>query len=204
MTVSTIVVAINASLLSVKNGAGDKSKDEQHPEVSSEVKTETQEAATSEVVDKPKQEVKDEPKDKPEPKASADTQPEIKEEPVSETKDKPRPEINDESKGKVEHEHKVNDDAKPEIKGELKSESKEQMKSETKDGTKPEGEAEPKVETAAEMPSSLTPEIVTRVHKLYEELGRAEVKAVQEWEEKQKEIPAARTEAEQKPKDVSE
>ena len=75
------------------------------------------------------------------------------------------------------------------------------MKSETKDVTKPEGEAEPKLEATAEMPSSLTPEIVTRVHKLYEELGREEVKAVQEWEEKQKEIPAAKTEAEQETKD---
>ncbi len=57
------------------------------------------------------------------------------------------------------------------------------------------------LEATDEMPSSLTPEIVTRVHRLYEELGREEVKTVQEWEEKQKEISGAKTEAEQKPKD---
>ena len=51
------------------------------------------------------------------------------------------------------------------------------------------------------MPSSLTPEIVTRVHKLYEELGREEVKAVQEWEETQKETREAKTKEVQKPKD---
>jgi len=178
MTVSTIVVAINASLLKVKNGSGEKNKDEEHPEVTSDVNSETKGAATSEAVDKPKPEVKDESKDKeePEPKASAEVKPEIKEEPVSKKVDKPKPEVKDESKNKVEPGHEANADAKPE------------------------GEVEPKVEGTAEMPSSLTPEIVNRVHKLYEELGREEVKAVQEWEETQKEQPASKTGAEQKPK----
>ena len=75
------------------------------------------------------------------------------------------------------------------------------MKSETMEEPKPKGEAGPKLKATAEMPSSLTPEIVKRVHKLYEELGREEVKAVQEWEEKQKETPEAETKVKQKPKD---
>ena len=187
MTVSTIVVAINASLLKVKNGSGEKSNEEQKPELISDVKTETEEEHKSEAVNKTQSAIKDETKDKVEPghKANADAKPEIKEEPASEPKDKPKPEVKDESKDKVEPEHDVNTEAKPE----------------TKEEPKPEGEAGPKLEATAEMPSSLMPEIVTRVHKLYEELGREEVKAVQEWEEKQKEIPAAKNKAEQKSKD---
>ena len=64
---------------------------------------------------------------------------------------------------------------------------------------KPEAQADPKLESTAEMPSSLSPGIVTRVHKLYEELGREDVKAVQEWEEKQEETLEAKTKVEQKP-----
>ena len=109
-------------------------------------------------------------------------------------------EVKDEPKEKAAPEHDVNAEAKPETKEEQKTGAKEEMKSETKEEPKPEGEAGPKLEATAEMPSSLTPEIVTRVHKLYEELGREEVKAVQEWEEKKEEIPAAKTEGEQKPK----
>ena len=82
-----------------------------------------------------------------------------------------------------------------------KTESREEMKSETKEEAKPEGETGPQLEATAEMPSSLTHEIVTRVHKLYEELGREEVKAVPECKETQKERPKPKTEAEQKPKD---
>ena len=108
-----------------------------------------------------------------------------KKKPASEMADKPKDEVKDEPKEKVEPGHEVNAEAKPEIKEETKIETKE----------------EPEIEATAEMPPSLTPEIVTRVHKLYEELGREEVKAVQEWEETQKEISAAKNGAEQKPKD---
>jgi len=203
MTVSTIVVAINASLLKVKNGSDEKTKDEQKSESNGDAKTETKEEPKSEAVNKMQSKVKDEPKDKVEPehKVNADAKPEIKSESASEMVDKSKVEVKGESKDKAEPEHDVNAEAKPEIKVEPNTESKEQMKPETKEEPKPEDEAGRKHDATAEMPSSLTPEIVTRVHKLYEELGREEVKAVQEWEEKQKEIPAVKTEAEQKPKD---
>ena len=104
MTVSTIVVAINASLLKVKNGFGEKSNEEQQPELISDAKTEIKEEPKSEAVDKTQPEVKDEPKDKVEPKheVNAEAKPEIKEEPASETKDKPKPEVKGKPKDKVE------------------------------------------------------------------------------------------------------
>ena len=203
MTVSTIVVAINASLLKVKNGSGEKSNDEQKPELNSDAKTETKEEPKSEAVDKTQSKVEDELKDKVEPehKANDEAKPDTKEKVTSEMVDKSKTEVKDDSKEKTEPEHDVNAEAKPEIKVEPKTESKEQMKSETMEEPKPKGEAGPKLKATAEMPSSLTPEIVKRVHKLYEELGREEVKAVQEWEEKQKETPEDNAKVEQKPKD---
>ncbi len=203
MTVSTIVVAINASLLKVKNGADKKSNDEQKAELISDAKTEKKEEPKSEAVNKPQPEAKSEPEEKVEPghEVNAEAKPATEEGTAPEMVDKPKPEVKGDFNEKPEPEHDVNTEAKPEIKAELKTGSEGEIKSETKEEPKPDGEAVPKLEATAEMPSSLTPEIVTRVHKLYEELGREEVKAVQEWEEKQKAVPAPKTEAKQEPKD---
>jgi len=51
----------------------------------------------------------------------------------------------------------------------------------------PEAQAEPKPEAKAETPSDLTPQIVKRVHELYEELGREDVRAAQDWEKAERE-----------------
>jgi HlyD family secretion protein len=61
---------------------------------------------------------------------------------------------------------------------------------------KPEAKAEPTPEAKA--PSELTPQIIQRVHELYEALGREEVRAVQEWEKAKGEIPKDETKAEPK------
>jgi H+-transporting ATPase len=64
---------------------------------------------------------------------------------------------------------------------------------------KPETKAEPTPEAKAKAPSELTPQIIQRVHELYEELGREEVRAVQEWEKAKGEIRKDETKAEPKP-----
>jgi H+-transporting ATPase len=46
---------------------------------------------------------------------------------------------------------------------------------------------ESKPETKDKIPSDVTPQLVKRVHALYEELGREEVQAVQEWEKSEPE-----------------
>ena len=63
---------------------------------------------------------------------------------------------------------------------------------------KPEAKAEPTLEAKAKTPSELTPQIIKRVHELYEELGREEVLAVQEWEKAEQEIRKDETKAEPK------
>jgi H+-transporting ATPase len=49
------------------------------------------------------------------------------------------------------------------------------------------------------MPSDLTPGLVKRVHKLYEELGREDVQAVQDWEKAERETRKDEAKAEPKP-----
>ena len=63
---------------------------------------------------------------------------------------------------------------------------------------KPEAKVEPTPEAKAKAPSELTPQIIQRVHELYEELGREEVRAVQEWEKAEGEIRKDEDEAEPK------
>ena len=64
---------------------------------------------------------------------------------------------------------------------------------------KPEVKTEPATEAKAKTPSELTPQIIKRVHELYEELGREEVRAVQEWEKAEQEMRKDETKAEPKP-----
>jgi Cu2+-exporting ATPase len=71
--------------------------------------------------------------------------------------------------------------------------------SEAKTEPQPEAKAEPQPEAKAETPSDLTPQIVKRVHELYEELGREAVKAVQDWEETEQETRKDEAKVEPKP-----
>jgi hypothetical protein len=50
---------------------------------------------------------------------------------------------------------------------------------EIKEEVQPEAEGEPKPKAEGEAPSNLTPQIVKRVHELYEELGRESIRAVE-------------------------
>ena len=72
-------------------------------------------------------------------------------------------------------------EAKPEPKPEAKAEPK----TETKAESKPLAKAEPKPE--AKPPGDLKLHIVKRVHELYEELGREDVREVEEWEKAERE-----------------
>jgi H+-transporting ATPase len=145
------------------------------------------------------------------PDAKGDTKtsakPDVKPEAKAETKDKdkadPKPEVKADPKP----------DAKPEVKTEAKAEPKTDSKAEpkpeanaeagteTKTEPKPEVKIEPQPEAEAksETPSDLTPGLVKRVHKLYEELGREDVKAVQDWEKAERETRKDEVKAGHKP-----
>ncbi|MGC1871078.1 MAG: plasma-membrane proton-efflux P-type ATPase [Acidobacteriaceae bacterium] len=74
--------------------------------------------------------------------------------------------------------------AKPEAGPEVKAASNSDTK--PADAT-PVAKDQSKPETKEKVPSEVTPELVKRVHALYEELGREEVQAVQEWEKSERE-----------------
>ena len=113
-------------------------------------------------------------KDVPKSDSKTSAKPEAKAEPKPDGENKPKSEATVESKPKDQEE------PKPAAKAESKPEAKPESKPAVKDESKPEAKVQPKPE--AQSPSDVTPQLVKRVHELYEELGREEVKAVQEWD----------------------
>jgi len=99
-----------------------------------------------------------------------------------ETKAEPKPDDKNKSKAEatVEPKPKDQEEPKPAVKAESNPEAKPDSKPEVKDDPKTEAKVQPEPETQS--PPDVTPQLVKRVHELYEELGREEVKAVQEWE----------------------
>ena len=104
-----------------------------------------------------------------------------------EAKTEPTPEIKDKSKpeNKVEAKTGPKVEPQPEAKADSKPEAKAEPKPETKTDSKPDAKEEPKAE--AKKPSDLTPQLVKRVHELYEELGRKDVQAVEDLEKAERE-----------------
>ena len=122
----------------------------------------------------PKPESKPEGTDSPKPGAKAASKPETKGGPKSDDEDKSKPEV------RVEPKPKDKNEPAPVAKAESKPEAKPESKPEVKDESKPEAKVQPKPE--GQKPTEATPQLVKRVHQLYEELGREDVKAVQDWE----------------------
>ncbi len=106
--------------------------------------------------------------------AKAEPQPETKAEPKPETKAEPKPEAKAESK--------------PEAKAEPKPEVKAEPQPEAKAEPKPETKAELQPEAKAESPSDLTSQIAKRAYELYEQRGRRDGQAGQDWLEAESEV----------------
>ncbi len=138
MSVSTVIVAINASMLRLKDEPKSDSKAE------------------------PQTEGKDENKD--------------------ESKDDSQPEVKDEAKAKDGSQPEAKGESKPEATSEPEKEGKDEPMPEATDETKPETKAEPQPEENTNIPSTVSPEIVKRVHEFYEELGREDVRSVMDME----------------------
>jgi H+-transporting ATPase len=183
-------------------------KDEQKPEVKTDAKAEANPDAKAEPKPEAKVEPKPEAKAEPKPDAKAtETKAEAKPEtnPKLETETKPEVKSTPDTKAKTatdltpqiaarayelyekrgrQSDSAVRDweQAKVEI---LKDEAKAEAKPKVE--PKPDAKAEPKPETKAKTPSDLTPQIVKRVHKLYEELGRQDLQAVEDLEKAERE-----------------
>jgi len=207
MTVSTIIVSVNASMLRLKD------------EPKSDSKTEAQSEA----------------KDENKPEAKDDSQPEAKDEPQTESKDEPMPVVTDETKPEAKSETETKGGIKPEEDANMPStvtpeivkrvhEFYEELgrddvravmdlektkleipKPEDNAKAQPITKSEPKVkdelkpETKSDKTSDSTPELVTRVHELYEKLGRGDVSAVQNMDETEPEVQKPESKVGQKP-----
>jgi len=133
---------------------------------------------------KAKVEVNSDAKKAPAPEAKAEPKPDAKAAPAPEAKAEAKPDAKPKSAPEAKAE------AKPDAKPAPAPEAKAEAKPEAKPAPAPEAKAEvkpaPASEAKSKVPSDLTPQLVERVHALYEELGRQDVLAVQELERAQK------------------
>ena len=98
----------------------------------------------------------------------------------SETKVKPEDKVEIKSDSKTDT--KLKTEPTPGAKVEVKPEAKDETKPETKPELKPEDKAEANPDAKVKATSDLTPGMVKRVHELYEELGRRDLRAVEDME----------------------
>jgi H+-transporting ATPase len=144
---------------------------------------------------KPEAPAEPKPETNGKPDAKVEPKPEAKGVPNSEAKAEPKPEANAEPKPEDKAEAKPGADAKPPAKAGSKPEAPVEPKPESNAEPKPEAKAKPdsnaehKAETKGKTASDLTAQLVKRVHKLYEDLGREEVRAVEDLEKTERETP---------------
>jgi H+-transporting ATPase len=156
-------------------------KPEGKPEPKVEVKAEAKPETKSETKAEARAETTPELNANSKPEAKAATNVEAKLEPEPEPKADPKPEA------RAETTPELNANSKPEAKAATNVEAKLEPEPEPKADPKPEAKAEPKPKDKIEPTADLNLHIVKRVHELYEELGREDVREVEEWEKAQRE-----------------
>jgi len=144
--------------------------------------------------DKAEQEIREtqakvEPKAETKPAAKAESQPEIKAELKPDTNSKPEAKIEPPPAAKVESKPETKSaEPQPEAKAVSPSEVKAEPKLDIKNDAKPTDKVEPKPDAKVETKSETngkpavgaSPQLVKRVHEFYEQLGREDVRAVEE------------------------
>jgi H+-transporting ATPase len=200
----------------VKDEPKPEVKSEQKPDTKAGPEPETKAGAKPEVKPEAKPEDKPEIKAGARPDAKAGNKPDPKGEPKPESKAEAKPETPPEPKSDAQPEPKPKSDLKPQIaqrayelyekrgrqsgqsdqdwdkaeselrKNSAESKTKAEPAPEVKAESKPEVKQEPAPEAKGKT-KDLTPQIVKRVHELYEELGREEVREVEEMEKADRE-----------------
>jgi plasma-membrane proton-efflux P-type ATPase len=139
----------------------------------------------------PKSETKPAAKAESEPEAKANPKPEANVEPKQETKTKPGTEVKENPKPEAKAVPLTQ--ANPEPKTQAKPAIEPQPESKDEPQSEANAKTEPKPATKLKLPSGVSPQLVERVHKFYEELGREDVRAVQKPEKSERKIPEAET-----------
>jgi H+-transporting ATPase len=138
---------------------------------------------------------KDQAKAESKPAVEAETKPEnkvqAKPEAKVEAKPKamvdPKPEVKEESKPEAKADRTTQAKTEPEPKAKAEVKSAVESRPESKAEPQLEANAEPKSATRAKPSSDVSPRLVERVHQLYEELGRGDVRAVEDLEKAERE-----------------
>jgi len=153
--------------------------------------------------DQIKAEPKPEAKDKPRPAAKVEPKPETKVEPKPGAKPDTNPEATAEAKpaAKTEPAPEVKAPATPDLTvvppSAVKSEPKSELKADAKPTDnvepKPDAKVETKPEPNAKPAVEVSPQLVKRVHTFYEQLGREDVRAVEEADQAKQKTPVEET-----------
>jgi H+-transporting ATPase len=154
-----------------------------------------QEIRATQAKAEPKAETKPAAKIEPTPAAKVESKPETKPDVKSEATSEPRPEA------KTEPAAEVKAPAKPDPKAVPPSANKAEPKPDIKADAKPTDNAEPKPDAKVEAKpdtngkpaAEVSPQLVKRVHKFYEQLGRDDVRAVEESDQAKQKIPEEET-----------
>jgi len=145
---------------------------------------------------------KAEPKAETKPAAKAGSQPEVKAELKPDTNSKPDTKVEPTPAAKVEPKPETKSaEPQPEAKAASPSEVKAEPKADIKTDAKPADKVEPKSDAKAETKPEMngkpavevSPQLVKKVHEFYEQLGREDVRAVQDSDDAEQKIPEAET-----------
>ena len=145
---------------------------------------------------------KAEPKAETKPAAKAGSQPEVKAELKPDTNSKPDTKVEPTPAAKVEPKPETKSaEPQPEAKAASPSEVKAEPKADIKTDAKPADKVEPKSDAKAETKPEMngkpavevSPQLVKKVHEFYEQLGREDVRAVEESDQAKQKTPEVET-----------
>ena len=135
------------------------------------------------------------------PPAKAESQPEVKTELKPDPHSKPEAKVEPTPAAKIEPAPEVKAPATPEVKAVPPSTANTEQKPDTKTDIKPNDKVEPKPDAKVETKSEtngksaveVSPQLVQRVHEFYEQLGREDVRAVEELDQAKQKAPEVET-----------
>ncbi len=166
------------------------------------VKGEPKAKVEPEAETKPAAALESEPRTKGQPGPDASSKPGAKVEPTAATKVEPKSDVKPEATLEAKPEAKTEPAPEAKVpagqppkavpsasKAEQKADAKPDVKPTGRVGPKPAGQEEPKPEPAAKPVVEISPQLADKVHKFYEQLGREDVRAVEEADEAKQRTP---------------
>jgi hypothetical protein len=125
--------------------------------------------------------------------AKAETKPDTKSKPAAKVEPTPSAKVGPKPETKTDVKSETPPEPKPEAKTEPAAEVKAPAKPDPTAGPPSAAKSEPKPDTNEKPASEVSPQLVKKVHKFYEQLGREDVHAVEESEQAKQKTPEEET-----------